>query len=177
MKDYFSFKEKNNKFYKYNFNYNLLEYLKTYCWVWTKMKKIAEYWKELLKNISKYLTKNFWKWYSVQNLEFMRKFYLTFPKIDFRNSQSLIRKLSWTNIIRLLFVKKAEERAFYIIEAIENSWSVRELDRQINSALYERLALSRDKEKVKKFCINKFEKLKNYSSRFMTNANVCKLLW
>jgi predicted nuclease of restriction endonuclease-like (RecB) superfamily len=45
------------------------------------------------------------------------------------------------------------KRAFYIIEAIENSWSVRELDRQINSALYERLSLSRDKEKVKELSI------------------------
>ena len=68
--------------------------------------------------------------------------------LDFWISQSLIRKLSWTHIVRLLSVRDENERSFYIIETVENSWSVRELDIQINSSLYERLALSLDKKWV-----------------------------
>jgi len=111
-----------------------------------KWKERAEYWKSLLKNLSKDLSEKFWKWYSVQNLELIRKFYSSFKKLNFLKSQSVIRKLSWTHIVRLLSVRDENERSFYIIETWENSWSVRELDRQINSSLYERLALSRDKK-------------------------------
>lgn len=58
--------------------------------------------------------------------------------------------LGWTHYVSLLTVKDAEERRFYEIEAAENGWGYRELERQINSAIYERLALSRDKNEVKK---------------------------
>lgn len=58
-------------------------------------------------------------------------------------------KLSWSHYVVLLTVKSVEKRSFYEIEARENSWGIRELKRQINSSLYERLALSRDKRKVK----------------------------
>jgi len=54
--------------------------------------------------------------------------------------------LSWTHYRTLLRVDRPEARAFYEIEALENRWSYRELERQINSLLYERLALSRDKK-------------------------------
>ncbi len=57
--------------------------------------------------------------------------------------------LSWSHYVALLTISSSEERKFYEIESIENSWSVRELERQINSALFERLVLSKDKEKVK----------------------------
>jgi len=57
--------------------------------------------------------------------------------------------LGWTHYVSLLKVKNSEERRFYELEAVENGWGYRELERQINSALYERLALSRDKDKVK----------------------------
>lgn len=113
-----------------------------------KWEERAEYWKSLLKNLSADLTQEFWKWYSVQNLELIRKFYSSFKDLDFWISQSLIRKLSWTHIVRLLSVRDENERSFYIIETSENNWSVRELDRQINSSLYERLALSLDKNWV-----------------------------
>lgn len=58
-------------------------------------------------------------------------------------------KLGWTHYVTLLPVKSEDVRKFYELEALENDWGYRELDRQINSALYERLALSRDKNKVK----------------------------
>ena len=75
-------------------------------------KERAEYWKNILKNISKDLAWKLWKWYSVQNLEYMRKFYSIFSDTDFLKSQSLIRKLNWTHIIRLLSVKDIDERRF-----------------------------------------------------------------
>ena len=56
--------------------------------------------------------------------------------------------LSWTHYIRLMRISDPKERAFYEIEAANNNWSVKELNRQFDSALYQRLALSRDKDKI-----------------------------
>jgi predicted nuclease of restriction endonuclease-like (RecB) superfamily len=117
-------------------------------------KERAEYGKQLLKTLSKRLQKEFGKGFSVQNLENMRKFYLLYRQ-RIEKSQSLIRislaefQLSWTHYLILIRMDDDAERSFYEIEAIQNNWSVRELKRQFDSALYQRLALSRDKEKVK----------------------------
>lgn len=62
---------------------------------------------------------------------------------------SSISKLSWTHLVRLLSVKNVDERNFYLIETAQNNWSTRELDRQINSSLFERIVLSKDKKTVK----------------------------
>ncbi|MCP4105754.1 MAG: DUF1016 domain-containing protein [Desulfobacteraceae bacterium] len=116
--------------------------------------KRAEYGKKVLQELSGKLTAEFGKGFSVQNLENMRKFYLTYS--DSEKSQSLIRGsdklntvLSWTHYLILIRIQNENERNFYEIEALNNNWSVRELKRQFDSALYERLALSRDKEGVK----------------------------
>ena len=61
--------------------------------------------------------------------------------------------LGWTHYVTLLTVKNEEERRFYEIESAENGWGYRELERQINSALYERLSLSRNKEEVKELSV------------------------
>ncbi|MCG2710813.1 MAG: PDDEXK nuclease domain-containing protein [Candidatus Omnitrophica bacterium] len=61
--------------------------------------------------------------------------------------------LGWSHYVTLLTIKSTEERCFYEIEAIENNWSIRELNRQIATSLYERLALSRDKEKIKELSV------------------------
>jgi len=61
--------------------------------------------------------------------------------------------LSWTHYRTLLRVEKPDARSFYEIEAIRNGWSARELERQINSLLYERLALSRDKKGLMRLAI------------------------
>lgn len=61
---------------------------------------------------------------------------------------SSIPKLSWTHLVRLLSVKNEDERNFYLIETAENTWSKRELDRQINASLFERLVISKDKEAI-----------------------------
>jgi len=108
-------------------------------------KSRADYGKKLLKNLSQELTKEFGKGFSVANLKNMRQFYLTFEN---RQTVSSEFKLSYSHYIFLSRIQNDEERNFYEIEAIENSWSLRELRRQFDSALYERLALSRDKDKV-----------------------------
>lgn len=58
-------------------------------------------------------------------------------------------KLGWSHYVTMLTLSNPEERSFYEVEAVANSWSVRELERQINSSLYERLALSRDKDEIR----------------------------
>ena len=134
-----------------------------------KGKERAEYGKSVLKELSQRLTDEFGKGYSVYNLERMRNFYLVFKnriaeteksasvmrKSDGEKSASPMRKtespfnLSWTHYLQLIKIENEEERNFYEIEAVNNNWSVRELERQYDSSLYERLVLSRDKEGIK----------------------------
>jgi len=69
---------------------------------------------------------------------------------QFKNSEKPTFLLSWTHYIKLMRIDKEDERNFYEIESVNNKWSVRELERQYNKSLYERLVLSTDKEGVKK---------------------------
>lgn len=114
-------------------------------------KKRASYGKGILKSISKRLSKDFGRGFSIDNLENMRKFYLTYSKSETpsRKSGSPNFQLSWSHYLKLVRIDNEEERRFYEIEAIQNQWSLRELRRQCDSALYQRLSLSRDKEKIK----------------------------
>lgn len=108
--------------------------------------KRAEYGEELVKNLSLKLTKEFGKGFSKTNLKQMKSFYIAYRKGQTLSDQF---RLSWSHYLILMRMENLDERNFYEIEAIENNWSLRELRRQIDSALYERLVLSRDKEKVK----------------------------
>lgn len=106
----------------------------------------AEYGKQTLKELSKELTREFGKGFSRANLYNMRLFYLTYEKI-----QTLSGKLSWSHYCDLLAITDDDKRSFYEREAINSGWSVRELRRQIESSLFERLLLSRgdaNKEQV-----------------------------
>lgn len=112
----------------------------------------AAYGKGIIKSLSLALQAEFGKGFSVDNLENMRRFYLKFPI-----SETLSRKLetpdfqlSWSHYQMLLRIENKEERSFYEIEAMQNNWSLRELKRQFDSALYLRLALSTDKAGIKK---------------------------
>lgn len=107
--------------------------------------KRAEYGENLIIKLSEKLTRDYGKGFSKRNLEQMRKFYLTY---SISQTVSEEFKLSYSHYLTLMRVANIEERNFYEIEAINNSWSLRELKRQMDSALYERLVLSRDKEKV-----------------------------
>ena len=106
---------------------------------------------------------------SPTNLRMFRKFYLTYKKIQQTlSAKSIVPKiekieiqqtvsvqltdkftLGWSHYVTLLTIDSTDERNFYEIESAQNSWSVRELKRQIASSLYERLTLSRDKLKIK----------------------------
>lgn len=122
----------------------------------------AEYGQYILKNLSAYLTENFGKGYSQDNLKLMRKFYTiyshdvigetVFPQSKNLPSTETGRKfyLSWSHYLKLMRIDNVEERHFYEIEAVKNDWSLSELKRQFNTSLYERLALSTDKENVKR---------------------------
>jgi hypothetical protein len=105
----------------------------------------ATYGTYLMKALSEKLTEEFGKGYSRRNLELMRRFYTIYRFAKSPISQSL----SWTHYMLLMRIESEGERRFYEIEAEAGRWSVRELDRQINAALYQRLAVSKDKEKVK----------------------------
>ena len=112
-------------------------------------KEVANYGDYILVRLSESLSGSFGKGFSKRNLELMRQFYLTYRIAKSPISQSL----TWTHYIRLMRISDPEERRFYEIEAESNNWSVRELNRQFDSALYQRLALSRDKEAVKALAI------------------------
>lgn len=103
----------------------------------------AEYGSGLLDALSRDLIEKFGKGFSRDNLEKMRKFYHLF-----RNSETLSRKLSWSQYCLLLRIEDGLARSFYCIEAEKESWSVRELDRQINAMLFERIGLSKDKKEL-----------------------------
>ena len=122
-------------------------------------KERAAYGKEILKELSNRLTKEFGKGFSVENLDRMRYFYKTYsyrisstPLTIFEKDQVVFDefKLSWSHYLMLMRVDDVDERKFYEIEAAENSWSLRELRRQFDSALYERLAVSRNKTEIRK---------------------------
>ena len=126
----------------------------------------AKYGKSVLKQLSLKLTKKYGRGFSVDNLENMRKFYLkfgdrisraVFERLENSKSESLIRilgkeeipfKLTWTHYLILMRIENIDERNFYEIEAYNEGWNCRTLQRQYGSSLYERLALSRNKEAV-----------------------------
>lgn len=103
----------------------------------------AEYGSDLLARLSKDLKLRYGKGFGRRNVLDMRRFYLAYSKW-----QTVSAKLSWSHFIVLLGVSDATARKFYEKQAIHENWSKRELERQIDSSLFERLALSRDKKGV-----------------------------
>ena len=102
--------------------------------------------RQIILNLSKQLTEELGKGFSRSNLFNMRKFYLEYPSV-----QSVSGHLTWTHICELLIIDDNDKRNFYEKESVNSAWSIRELKRQIDSSLYERLLLSsgkKSKEKV-----------------------------
>ncbi len=135
----------------------------------------AAYGKEVVKQLSERLTVEFGRGFSKSNLEYMRRFFqlyqersahLTFAPLEkktgteiaqFETGQSVsLTKipqpfaLSWTHYVFLMGIQNSDERRFYEIEAFNQDWNLKELRRQFDTSLYERLALSRDKEGIRK---------------------------
>ena len=128
----------------------------------------AEYGKEIIKKLSIILTNEFGRGFSKSNIEQMRKFYLTYSKtqtvsgelrknekkvglLTINNKKEL--NLGWSHYLFLMRLEDLEERNFYEIEAFTNNWSIRELKRQFNTGLYQRLVLSREKDKIKELSL------------------------
>ena len=108
----------------------------------------AKYGSQTLKQLSKELTNELGRGFSRSNLQNMRAFYLNFEKC-----QTLSSILGWSHFCELLSVSDIDKRNFYQKESENSKWSVRELKRQINTSLYERLLLSkgeRNKEEILK---------------------------
>lgn len=106
-------------------------------------KETAEYGSGLLDRLSKDLRALYGKGFSRSNVFYMRKLYLSFP-----NRETLSHKLSWSHYFEILKSNEPLEISFYCRQAAQESWSVRELKRQMKSMLFHRLALSKDKEQV-----------------------------
>src|SRR3989344_8328130 len=104
-----------------------------------KGKVRADYGSELMTALSGELSAKLGRGFSQRNLRDMRRIYLLYPKW-----QTLSAKLSWSHYCLLLSIEDEAKRRFYEKESIKNLYSFRELKRQVSSALYERLALSKD---------------------------------
>lgn len=120
-----------------------------------KGKERAEYGEYLVRRLSNDLVKRFGKGFTTANIWNMRQFYLVYPKLHALRAESqdrklyaLRRELSWTHFRILMRLDDESVRRFYEIETAKNNWSSRELERQINSLLFERLSLSKNKKKV-----------------------------
>ncbi len=103
----------------------------------------AEYGKQILKNLSKILESEYGSGFSYRQLARARQFYCMFPIVS-----ALRTQFNWMQYKLLIHISDATKREYYELEALNNSWTGRELERQINSGLYERLLLSNDKEAV-----------------------------
>lgn len=109
----------------------------------------AEYGRQIIERLSQDLTARFSRGFGRRNLFQMRAFFVAYPKIVQTLSAQLDNAprfpLPWSHYVRLLAVENPEARAFYEAEALRGGWTVRQLDRQVNSQFYERTALSRNK--------------------------------
>jgi predicted nuclease of restriction endonuclease-like (RecB) superfamily len=103
----------------------------------------AEYGSYLIKFLSEQLQPEYGGGYSVRQLERYRQLYRTFPI-----ASALRTQLSWTQYKLLLSIDNQDKIEYYIAETVKNNWTVRQLERQINSSLYERLLMSNDRESV-----------------------------
>jgi predicted nuclease of restriction endonuclease-like (RecB) superfamily len=137
----------------------------------------AQYGKQVLKQLSERLTEKYGKGWGTENLRLIRNFYLVYSaknqntvlEISSNNQNSVLEKdkqrlansecetalreapsftLSWSHYLILIRIENPDERSFYEIECTKQQWSVRQLGRQVGSSLYERLALSRNKDEV-----------------------------
>lgn len=106
-------------------------------------KERADYGTYLIKSLSEALKPEFGSGFSVRQLERYRQFYRMFP-----NTSALRTQFSWTHYKLLISIDNEDKREYYQLEAASNNWTARQLERQINSQLYERLLLSNNKENL-----------------------------
>jgi predicted nuclease of restriction endonuclease-like (RecB) superfamily len=129
----------------------------------------AAYGQEIIKNLSFELTLEFGKGFSERSLRDYRQFYNCFQSIDIW--RTAFAKLTWSHFQRVLKLSNDNARIYYLNEAIENSWSIRTLDRQISTLYYERLLSSPDMEKSKELNNSLFD-----SKNFIKNPTILEFL-
>lgn len=157
-------------------------------------KSRAEYGSQLIEELSTKLTKEFGKGFSSQNLWNMRQFYLSFPILSTpcreletaessfakndnqEHAISLKRELTWSHYRLLMRVENKDARNWYMNEAVDENWSVRALERQINSLYYERLLSSRNKKTVKAEAMEKTRQLPAHADDFIKDPYVLEFL-
>ncbi|MDO5395008.1 MAG: PDDEXK nuclease domain-containing protein [Bacteroidales bacterium] len=103
----------------------------------------AEYGTYLIRNLARQIEPEYGSGFSVRQLEICRQFYRTYPIAN-----ALRAQLNWTQYKKLISIDDGDKREYYELEAVNNGWNGRELERQVDSLLYERLLLSNDKEAV-----------------------------
>ena len=106
-------------------------------------KERADYGTYLIKNLSKTIMPEYGSGFGVRQLERSRQFYRLYPI-----ASTLRTQLNWSQYKALITISDPDKREFYELESVNNAWTARETERQINSQLYERLLLSNDKESV-----------------------------
>lgn len=132
----------------------------------------ADYGKQLLKTLSKELTSEFGKGFSVNSLYYFRQFYLAFPE----KLPTLWGILTWSHYKRLLSVSNPDAREWYLKEASEQMWSYRTLDRNIGSQYYERLLLSQQKDSVKNEMETLTKSFEQDHMEFIKNPTVAEFI-
>lgn len=132
-------------------------------------KERAEYGKYLIKSISDVFQPQFGSGFTVRQLEMNRQFYRMFP-----NTNALRSQLSWTHYRTLIRIENQDKREFYIAEATKNNWTARQLDRQINSQLFERLLLSNDVHSV--LAVARDEKTPSHAKEIIKDPMVLEFL-
>ncbi|EHP47792.1 hypothetical protein HMPREF9449_01645 [Odoribacter laneus YIT 12061] len=135
-------------------------------------KERADYGAQLLKSLSKELTAEFGKGFSVGSLYYYRQFYLTFPEIF----ATPWRILTWSHYKRLMQVSNTNARAWYLKEAAEQMWSYRTLDRNIGSQYYERLLLSQHKDTVESEMKSLTKPFEQDRMEFIKNPTVAEFI-
>lgn len=132
-------------------------------------KSRADYGSYLIKTISEELQPQFGSGFTIRQLEMNRQFYRLFP-----NSNALRSHFSWTHYRTLIRIEMQEKREFYIAEAEKNNWTARQLDRQVNSKLFERLLLSNDIQSV--LAVAREEKLPSDAKEIIKDPMVLEFL-
>ena len=106
-------------------------------------KKRADYGAYIVKSLAERLEAEYGSGFGIRQIERARQFFLLYPI-----ASALRTQLNWSQYKMLIAIPDPDKREYYELEAVNNSWNGRELERQINSQLYERLLLSNDKESV-----------------------------
>lgn len=129
----------------------------------------AEYGKQMLRNLAENIETEFGSGFSYRQLAFCRQFYRTYPKVNALRSQ-----FNWSQYRLLIQIDNEDKREYYELESANNHWTGRELERQINSGLYERLLLSNDKEAI--LAIARKERIPEQASEIIKDPMVLEFL-